>query len=424
MISINLISPATEGSFPSWMWMNVVQFLDSDDLKSLRLSGGRELCDPLLTSHLSLRVDHVPFFGADKQYTSRSIRRWLYNRKRLVINGHNKNIHPARVAYLVKNGYLDSVSQVVVYDASRHGATISQLVMLPSIKALKLVDHHLTGGRVHSKEHDAKVQENLDAIVDSLHKMSSLKVLDIEVDSVLSGRRLSTLESMKGLKDLRLRGFDFSEGIRHIGSLTELENIHLCHGNFYSSPEKEISEEDLLVLSGFSQIKSVHLEGFDAMTDMGLKPFCQSKSMKRLVMKHCQDLSGDSCSTIGAMASLESLHIVNSAYDDVEDWESEHLVQLLPLKELKTLSLFYVLIDQYDILDLEGLDNLETLNVAFTIDMNQDEFSILCNTILPIFPSLKKLRVFGEDLMEQSMRVRNIDIEFASFNLGDVVELD
>jgi hypothetical protein len=424
MSSINLISPATEGSFPSWMWMNVVQFLDSDDLKSLRLTGGRELCDPLLTSHLSLRVDHVPFFGADKQYTSRSIRRWLYNRKRLVINGHNKNIHPARVAYLVKNGYLDSVSQVVVYDASRHGATISQLVMLPSIKALKLVDHHLTGGRVHSKEHDAKVQENLDAIVDSLHKMSSLKVLDIEVDSVLSGRRLSTLESMKGLKDLRLRGFDFSEGIRHIGSLTELENIHLCHGNFYSSPEKEISEEDLLVLSGFSQMKSVHLEGFDAMTDMGLKPFCQSKSMKRLVMKHCQDLSGDSCSTIGAMASLESLHIVNSAYDDVEDWESEHLVQLLPLKELKTLSLFYVLIDQYDILDLEGLDNLETLNVAFTIDMNQDEFSILCNTILPIFPSLKKLRVFGEDLMEQSMRVRNIDIEFASFNLGDVVELD
>lgn len=404
--------------------MNVVQFLDSDDLKSLRLSGGRELCDPLLTSHLSLRVDHVPFFGADKQYTSRSIRRWLYNRKRLVINGHNKNIHPARVAYLVKNGYLDSVSQVVVYDASRHDATISQLVMLPSIKALKLVDHHLTGGRVHSKEHDAKVQENLDAIVDSLHKMSSLKMLDIEVDSVLSGRRLSTLEGMKGLKDLRLRGFDFSEGIRHIGSLTELENIHLCHGNFYSSPEKEISEEDLLVLSGFSQMKSVHLEGFDAMTDMGLKPFCQSKSMKRLVMKHCQDLSGDSCSTIGAMASLESLHIVNSAYDDVEDWESEHLVQLLPLKELKTLSLFYVLIDQYDILDLEGLDNLETLNVAFTIDMNQDEFSILCNTILPIFPSLKKLRVFGEDLMEQSMRVRNIDIEFASFNLGDVVELD
>jgi hypothetical protein len=254
--------------------------------------------------------------------------------------------------------------------------------------------------------------------------MTSLKVLDIEVDSVICGRRLSALEGMKELKDLRLRGFDFSEGVKHLSSLTELENIHLCHGNFYSSPEKEVSEEDLLELSGFKQMKSVHLEGFDSMTDMGLKPFCQSKSMKRLVMKHCQDLSPDSCSTMSAMTSLESLHIINSVYDDIEDFESEHLVQLLPLKELKTLSLFYVLIDQYDILDLEGLDNLETLNVAFTIDMSQDEFSILCHTILPIFPSLKKLRVFGEDFMETSMKVRDIDIEFASFNLGDVVELD
>jgi hypothetical protein len=83
-----------------------------------------------------------------------------------------------------------------------------------------------------------------------------------------------------------------------------------------------------------------------------------------------------------------------------------------------------VLIDQYDILDLEGLDNLETLNVAFTIDMSQNEFDVLCKTILPIFPSLKKLRVYGEDFMENQMTYKNIEIEFAPFNLGDVVKLD
>lgn len=310
-----------------------------------------------------------------------------------------------------------------MYDASCHGQTIAQLALLPSIKSLKLVDHHLAGGQ-RSEDYDTRVQENLDAIVDSLRKMTSLKVLDIEVDSVISGGKLSALEDMKELKSLRLRGFDFSAGVKSIGCLSELEELHLCHGNFYSSPEKEVNEKDLLELSNLKQIKSVHLEGFDNMTDLGVKPFCQSKSIKSLVLKHCQDLTGDSCTTMGAMTSLNALHVINSAYDDIQDFETEHLVQLLPLKELKTLSLFYVLIDQYDILDLEGLDNLETLNVAFTIDMSQEEFNVLCQTILPIFPSLKKVRIYGEDFMEQSMAVGKLEIEFASFNLGDVVELD
>jgi hypothetical protein len=422
--------PSPAGILPVHQWVNVIQFLGADDLKSLRLTGSKQLglFDPLFTSHLNLRMDMVPFFGADKKYTSQSIRRWLHQRKRLVINGKNKNIHPARVAYLVKNGYLDTVSQVVVYDCSSHVAVISQLALLPNIKCLKLVDHHLdyhlASGQVNP-DYNASVHENLDAVVGSLRKMTSLNVLDIEVDCVVSGRRLSAIDDMKELKSLRLRGFDFSEGVKHVANLTELEHLHLCHGNFYSSPEKDIFEEDLLELSVLKQLKTVHLEGFDSMTDLGLKPFCQSKSIKELVLKHCQNLSGDSCSTMGAMTSLNALHIVNSAYDDVDEpFETEHLVNLLPLKELKTLSLFYVLIDQYDILDLEGLDNLETLNVAFTIDMSQNEFDVSCKTILPIFPSLKKLRVYGEDFMENQMTYKNIEIEFAPFNLGDVVKLD
>lgn len=419
--------PSPAGTLPTHQWVDIVQFLEADDLKSLRLTGSRELrlFDPLFTSHLNLRMDMAPFFGPDKKYTSRMIRRWMHNRRRLVINGRNSKIHPARVALLVKGRYLDSVTQVIVYDASSHGATIAQLATLPNIQSIKLVDHHLAGGQQIGKEYDTAVQENLDNIVDSLRKMTSLKVLDIEVDSVISGRRLSILEDMKELKSLRLRGFDFSEGIKHVGGLTQLEDLHLCHGNFYSSPEKEVDESDLLELSSLSQVKNVHLEGFDNMTELGLKPFCQSKSVKELVLKHCQDLSGDSCTSLGAMTSLNALHIINSVYDEVDDFETEHLVELLPLKkELKTLSLFYVLIDQYDILDLEGMDNLETLNVAFTIDMSQEEFDILCKTILPIFPSLKKLRIFGEDFMEQNMVVGNLEIEFSSFNYGDVIELD
>lgn len=370
-------------------------------------------------------MDVVPFFGADKKYTSRSIRRWLHSRKRLVINGRDHNIHPARVKYLVEKGFLDAVSQIVVFDCSCHGAVISQLVTLPNVLTFKLVDHHLArGGQIMNKGHDCKVQENLDAVVDSLRKMSTLNALDIEVDCVVSGRRLSALEDMKELKSLRLRGFDFSEGVKSIGRLTQLEHLHLCHGNFYSSPEKEIYEEDLLELSDLTRIKTVHLEGFDALTDVGLKSFCQNKEVKELVLKHCQDLSGDSCSSMGAMPSLNALHIINSAYDDIQDFETEHLVQLLPLKQLKTLSLFYVLIDQYDILDLEGLVNLETLNVAFTINMSQEEFCVFCKTILPVLPSLKKVRVFGEDFMAYKMTVGDLEIEFDSFNLGDMVYLD
>jgi len=146
--------------------------------------------------------------------------------------------------------------------------------------------------------------------------------------------------------------------------------------------------------------------------------------MKELVLKHCQLLSGDSCSTIGAMTSLNSLHIVNTAYDEIEDFETEHLVQLLLLQNLKTLSLFHVLIDHYDILDLEGLDNLETLNCAFTCDLSEDDITLLCKTILPVLPSLKKFRVFTEDTMEMKMNRGNLEIEFVPFNLGDLAVLD
>jgi hypothetical protein len=300
--------------------------------------------------------------------------------------------------------------------------------MLPNLESLKLVEQHsyeaVPWQLIHDrKTYDALVQGHLDAVVDSLGKSMSLKVLDIEFDWVVSGRHLSVLEGMKELKSLRLRGFDFSEGIKHISNCPKIEHLHLCHGNFYSSPEQEVPETELLDLVGLTELKSVHLEGFDCMTDIGLKPFCQSKSMKELVLKHCQLLSGDSCSTIGAMTSLNSLHIVNTAYDEIEDFETEHLVQLLLLQNLKTLSLFHVLIDHYDILDLEGLDNLETLNCAFTCDLSEDDITLLCKTILPVLPSLKKFRVFTEDTMEMKMNRGNLEIEFVPFNLGDLAVL-
>ena len=367
-------------------------------------------------------MDMVPFFRVDSKYPAHSIRRWLFNRSSLVISGQG-HIHPARLSYLIKEGYLDSVTQIIVYDCNMYGEVISQLADL-KITSLKLVDHRMAVGQCGIEDYETRVvQNNLDDVVDSIRKMTKLKTLDIEVDAVISGRKLLFLQGMKGLKNLRLRGFDFSEGIKYIGSLVELENLHLCHGNFFSSPEKDVNEEDLLDLSSLLQVKSVHLEGFDRITDLGVKPFCR-RPVTKLVLKHCQCLSGESCSIIGAMTSLNALHIINSAYDDVEDFETEHLLNLLPLKDLKSISLFYVLINQYSIMDLVGLDDLETLNVAFKVDLSQDEFNILCNTILPLFPSLKKVRIFGEDCMERKTFVGDIEVEFGSFNLGDVVELE
>jgi len=52
-----------------------------------------------------------------------------------------------------------------------------------------------------------------------------------------------------------------------------LESLHLCHGDFYSSPSDDIREEDLSNLIGLINLKHVHLEGFDALSDIGLKPF-------------------------------------------------------------------------------------------------------------------------------------------------------
>jgi hypothetical protein len=60
------------------------------------------------------------------------------------------------------------------------------------------------------------------------------------------------------------------------------------------------------------------------------------------------------------MAQLEELHFVYSFSDIISfndkhnDFESEDLVHLQNLKKLKVLTLMYVMIDHYDLLDLKG----------------------------------------------------------------------
>jgi hypothetical protein len=265
-------------------------------------------------------------------------------------------------------------------------------------------------------------------MVSSLEKMPCLQALDIEFDHVISGRNLMFLQHLEGLKHLRLRGFDLSRGIDNMAGLTNLQSLHLCHGNFYSSPEEDVKEEDLLTLMKLTNVRNLHLEGFDCLGDTGLKPFSPSTTMKNLTLRHCQEMSQDCLPSIGRMTSLESLHIVNSAFDDIdiENFESENWVHLNDLQNLKRLSLFYVLVDQYDLLDLAGLTSLETLNIAFHDSMDQEGFGDLCENILPTtFPSLRKLRIFSDgECMEYSMQRGEVEIEFSSFNFGDEVELD
>ncbi|KAL7531871.1 hypothetical protein ACHAXR_006272 [Thalassiosira sp. AJA248-18] len=394
---------------------HVVQYLTADEFKSLRLVGGKDmlnLSDPSLTCHLHLRMDTAPFFSNDARITWANVRKWLTNRRCLVINNVDSKLNTNRVAYMVAKGYLDSVSQLIVFDCHAHHAIIALLSQLPNLESLVLAD----------QGSEEQVLDDLESAVACVGKMSSLKHLDIEFDCTVNGSRLSFLRNLQGLEHLRLRGFDLSDGIPCMRGLRSLNSLHLCHGNFYSSPSNDINEKDLLTLMGLAKLRHVHLEGFDCLSAIGLKPFCTTPvSVERLVLKHCQDLSESCIPSIGRMEHLNSLHIVHSAYDDVPVLSKESLHHLNALTSLRSLSLFYILGDLADLKVLWGLTSLETLNIALEDDI---DFEHLCQSILPSFVSLRKLRIFSEDGTNYTCHHGNLEVEYAAFNFGDLVYLE
>lgn len=392
--------------------MDIVEYLETDDFKALRLAGNKSLpfADPMLTSHLQLRMDKAPFFRAGCNYLSEGdIMQWLINRSKIVINDANAAICPSRVAYLVANGFLNSISQIIILDAGSHHETISQLAKLPNVDSLMLVD-------------SGESLDELELITTYIGNMRSLKKLDIEFDCVVSGSRLSFLNDLKRLKYLRLRGFDLSEGIHNMGNLN-LDTLHLCHGNFYSSPDDDVDQNDLLHLSNMTNLKNLHLEGFDCLTSSGFEPFCASESMTNLVLKHCQELCEETLPTIGRLTSLKSFHIVHSAFDDVPVFQKNDLKHLNSLSDLKSLSLFYVIENISDLRILRGLSSLETLNIAFDEEIDEEDLENICTSFLATFASLQKVRIFSEESMNRSFRCGNLEIEFAQFNFGDLVYL-
>ena len=403
---------------PSHEWVDIVRYTSADDLKSLRLVGSKDTRCPSLTSRLSLRVDKAPFFltSTNNSHTADQIRRWLTNRSTLVINDVHSKICPSRISYLVRKGFLDSVSDLIVMDCHLHLDIISILSHLPNLKRLKLVDRG-----------DQEVLDDLESIITHVGRLTkSLEHLDIEFDCVVSGSRLSIIKEMSNLKYLRLRGFDLSEGIQYMSELTSLESLHLCHGNFFSSPGNDVNETDLLHLMNMtSNIQQVHLEGFDSLSKNGLKVFHkQPNCLRRLVLKHCQDLSEDSLRCIGRMSHLESLHIVNSACDDVPIMRNDDLEHLNSLVGLKSLSLFYLLEDVTHLRALWGLESLEVLNIALEEDLDEEDIAEICLTVLSSFVALKRLRIFSEDGMSYSYKLGGLEIEHGHFHFGDQVFLD
>mmetsp|Transcript_2816 Transcript_2816/g.5110 ORF Transcript_2816/g.5110 Transcript_2816/m.5110 type:complete len:412 (+) Transcript_2816:112-1347(+) len=399
-------------------WMDIIQYIGADDFKALRLAGNKAMClsDPKLTSHLQLRMDRVPFFCEnDIHFSEGVIRQWLENRNRLVINDVDAKLSPSRVAYLVANGFLDSVSEILVHDCHHHRMIIEILSNLPNVKSLMLVSN---------QGDQTEALDELEAIIIHVGNMHSLTSLDIEFDTVVYGSRLSFLRNLQGLKHLRLVGFDLSVGISSMEGLRDLATLHLCHGNFYSSPNDDANEKDLMDLIGLTNVQRLHLEGFDCLKGVGLSPFSATGTIRDIVMKHCQELSDECLASLGGMTNLNSPHFVLSSCDDIDVFDRESLQHLNTLSSLKSLSLFYVLGDPTDLRALPGLTALETLNIAFEETLSNDEVESLCTQVLQIFPSLQRLRIFSEDSMDYSFLYGGLDVDYATFNFGDLVYLD
>jgi hypothetical protein len=61
---------------------------------------------------------------------------------------------------------------------------------------------------------------------------------------------------------------------------------------------------------------------------------------------------------------------------------------------------------------------LSTLDACMT-EGGFDGFDIFVRTILPIFPSLKKVRIFGKDSMNWQITHEEIEMDFCSFDYFD-----
>ena len=135
-----------------------------------------------------------------------------------------------------------------------------------------------------------------------------------------------------------------------------------------------MDEKELINLIDLTKLEQVHLEGFDCLSEIGLKSFTTAPtSVNRLVLKHCQDMGEECLPSIGRMEQLTALHIVHSSYDDVPIFDTDCLQDLNSLVTLKSLSLFYVLEDPSDLQVLWGLrGSLETLNIALEDELDEE----------------------------------------------------
>ena len=327
---------------------------------------------------------------------------------------------PDRVAEMAADGRLDGVTELAAFDCVVHARTIFALLdRLPDLESLTLVDGV-------SDDHDAAVLENLESILARVGALHSLVRLEVEFEyCIVNGSRLSSLRGPRGLKHLRLRGFDLSDGISHVSELRSLRSLHLCHGNARSSPSNDADEGHLAKLAGMTELRHVHLEGFDRLSDAGLRPFCDPpSSVTSLVLRHCQELDEDCLSGCGRSRHLASLHVIHGPCDDVTIFDAGGLRHLNALPHLKSLSLLHVLDDLSDLKVLRGLASLEYLNVAVEGGIVADDLRALCRScVLPTFPSLRRLRIYTEDArsISRTCRCGRLVVEFAASldNVGD-----
>jgi hypothetical protein len=316
---------------------------------------------------------------------------------------------------------LDDVTDLVVYDCRMHSrAVVLLLGRMPNLESLTLFDF---GG----DEYDVRGIEELEWILARLGTLANnLSRLVIEFEHRrVNGTRLSFLRCVQKLEHLRLRGFDLSDGLSYVSCLMSLRSLHLCHGNSNAIPNNDVDENELLSLMGMaSNLSRVHLEGFENLSHLGLRPFLDvSSSINYLVLRHCRGLNGDGLGSFGSSKHLTSLHIVHGPCDDDTTFGPEGLRYLNSLSRLRRLSLIHVLRDASDLWALRGLTSLECLNVAFVNDARMvdpsedDDWRELCRSrIVPAFPSLRRLRIFAEGCIvaARTCRYGRLDVEFAS----------
>jgi Leucine-rich repeat (LRR) protein len=242
----------------------------------------------------------------------------------------------------------------------------------------------------HLRELNVTATEMSARDISSLSQLKDLATLDLS-DSGLDDDGLEDVAELHGLRSLRIERCPAisDTGFMALGALSALENLEVSGGH--------ISSQGFATVLAMPKLQSLRAYGVDV-TDDVLSKLPELRELRRLAlyMPHPANAAADVARkmlSIGRLASLEELEVSGIKQN------AETLSTISHLAMLKKLVVRDSGLLSHDLVGLEGLANLESLDISGNVLIDDGVIEALSH-----LPKLKTLRVETDKISEAGLR--------------------